>query len=87
MLARPTLPVLRALAGLRGHGAWDTVLAYLTEERAKVLEALAESPDPAALQRLQGRAMVLKEVLELAAKPDALLTKLEAPKRLSDQFV
>lgn len=87
MLARPTLPLLRALASMRGNQAWDTVLAYLTEERTKVLEALAESPDTAALQRLQGRAAVLKEVLELASKPDVALMKLEAPKRLSDPFI
>ncbi len=87
MLIRPDIRVLRALAGMRGNPGWDTVLAYLTEERARTLEALAESSDHGALQRLQGRATVLREVLEMAANPDTLLTKLEAPKRLSDQFL
>jgi hypothetical protein len=84
MLVRPDSRLLRSLLTLRGHPGWETVLDHLIRERAKTLELIAESADEVALRRLQGRAQVLKEVLELAEKPDEFLTKLEAPKRLSD---
>jgi hypothetical protein len=84
MLVRPDSRLLRSLAVLRNHPSWDTVLDHLIRERAKALEMLAESADEVALRRLQGRAQVLKEVLDLADKPDEFLAKLEAPKRLSD---
>lgn len=84
MLVRPDARVLRSLIGLSTHPAWDTLLTYLNEERAKTLELLADSIEESALRKLQGRAQVLKEVLELAASPDQHLAKLEAPRRLPD---
>lgn len=86
MLSRPDVKVLGALKRLQMHPDWDTVIQYLTEERRLLLEATAESSPKVALRRFQGRAMLLKEFLALAEDPDSVLTKLEAPKRLSNTF-
>jgi hypothetical protein len=83
MFNRPDPQVLRSISAMQNHPNWDTVLKYLASERQATLERLAESPDTAALHTLQGRAAVLKEILDLAAQAESALKKQEAPKRLS----
>jgi hypothetical protein len=83
MLVRPDVKVVRALVTLKSSANWDTIRTYLAEERAKALEVLSESQDELTLRRMQGRAAVLKEFSELVSTSDQLLTKQEAPKRLS----
>lgn len=80
---RPDVKVVRSLVGLKSSIFWDTLRTYLAEERAKVLEVLSESQDELTLRRMQGRAALLKEFSELVSTSDELLSKQEAPKRLS----
>lgn len=84
MYQRPSVSVARAFATLKGSPAWETVVQYLSDERARCLELLAESPAGEPSSRLQGRVQVLKEVVEMAGNAQDLLTKLEAQKRRSD---
>ena len=80
MIHRPELSSIRGLHVAAQLPSWKGVDELLTNELNAVFERMTESPDAAALYRLQGRAQLIKEIRKLAATSADLMEKLE-PKR------
>lgn len=67
--------VARCLLALRSP-EFKPLLEFLDSRRQETLERLTDAVDKDQMVRLQGRAIELKEFLELVQKGDALLTKI-----------
>lgn len=58
----------------------EPVLTYMRALRTDTLEGLAQAGDDDQLRRLQGRARVLQELLDLVLSSDELAAKLSRPR-------
>jgi hypothetical protein len=76
MLSTPTPEQLRALANLANNPDFRHVIVLLESERQDTLGKLAGAQDIVATRRLQGRAWILKEFVELAQGATAAIAKI-----------
>lgn len=79
-MSRLTLPIATAYLHLKAP-SFDPIRGHLSEVYQKALEDMAVIGDENQWRRLQGRAALAKELLDLVESSDELVTKLSRPQQ------
>lgn len=79
-MIRLTLPIATAFLHLKAP-QFDSVREYLAEVHLQALNDMAVVGDEVQWRKLQGRAQLAKELLDLVESSDELATKLSRPQQ------